>query len=312
MVRGTLVAVCAAVLGALLAACGIGDRQGMADDIASAVEATLASPLHAELRLRIELDADALAELEGEQREAFASLAGAPEGEGAEAALPPNEAQFGVTMDRAGERAVLMDDGTPFAFFEGSTIYVRRRNARISERRIWAKLDVAALDDDERPLVTRELNPGDVLHALAVAVHPRHLLELAAGSLAGSTAKAGTEDVAGVSTTRYRTMVSPEQRVRVLDLSDEQVAHRDRVHTFLRTSREVMSAGVWVDEDGRLRQVEIELRQQVTRRRENTVVATLTIPGFAGEQSVTLPSAEQTVRYETLGRLVRSSMVGDA
>lgn len=287
------------------AACGIGDGQALADAIAKGGRVAVDAPSQrGTLTIELEIDESGIETLEGGQRDAFEALAG---GDGVAGATNPSLV-LDVDADLSAQLASVSTGDRPVAVFDGRDIYVRRQNARATEKRVWAALDLVALTSDERPLVVRELPPEQVLQAVAVGLNPGYIVEFAAGALAGSTELAGRADVAGVETDHYRAKVALEQLVDRLDLDDDETEARLRIHDLLRTRREVMPAEFWIDGEGFLRQLRLELRQQVTRRRFNTITVTLRFDEFGAATTAVPPSEDQTVSYETFGRLVRSGV----
>lgn len=285
--------------------CGIGDGQALADAIAEGGRTSVEAPSQkGTLTIELEIDEAGLETLEGGQRDAFAALAG---GDGVASADNPSLV-LDVDADLSARLTSVSSGDQPLAVFDGGDIYVRRQNARVTEKRIWASLDLVELSGDERPLVVRELPPDHVLQAVAVGLNPGYVVEFAAGALAGSTEMVGTADIAGVETDHYRTKVALEQLLDRLDLDDDETEARLRVHDLLRTRREVMPAEFWIDRDGYLRQLRLELRQKVTRRRYNTINVTLRFDEFDAPTAAVPPSEDQTVSYETFGRLVRSGV----
>ena len=285
----------------VLGACGVGDKDAHATRIRASREAVAsASPATGQVTLELELDERAVAELESTERQQLeAALAGRQN--------PTITVQ--ATIDGKSRNAVVSHDPAslaPATIFLDTEMFAKRLNARPTERRTWARLDLADLVDDERPIDTREMTAGQVLLSVASTINPAYLLDLVEGTLTGSVKSAGQEQVGDASTTRYDMNISFEKALDELDFDDEEQAVRMRLFRLLRASGDVVPARVWIDDDGRLRRLEVELKQRITRRRSNELTMRLELGAFGTAAAVEPPAKDVTVTYERFGRLVRS------
>jgi hypothetical protein len=294
------------------AACGIGDRQRNADVLhASLAKLSAAAPATGTLTLTLEPDRRPIAALGG----AAPSAQTVPPGLGGAAtpAAKPQEETLQATIQLAisGRRArVAM--GTPeaeqAAVFEDTRVFVRRQNARPTERRTWATLDLRRIVDNERPLDTSELSPAASLTSVASSVNPVYLVELVRGALAGSVRPAGSEAIGGVETIRYDANVSFDKAMTDLDFDDDERAVRSRLFRLIGATKDVVPARMWIDGDGRLRRLRLELQQQVSRQRSDALTATVDLLELGAAATLGPPPEDATVTYERFGRLVRSAL----
>jgi hypothetical protein len=291
-----------------LSACGVGDKQAFADRIHdSRVRVAEASPAAGVATFELELDERALDQLEAEQRQQVeAALTGA-----AAAGNPTLAVQVGFDGSDRRARLSFEDPATERAtVFLDNEVFVRRQNARATERRTWARLDLTGLEH-ERPLDTRDMPPGQILNAIASTLNPVFLVELVEGALTGSVERVGPDTVADVPVTRYDANISFDKAMTELDFDDEQREVRLRLFRLLGSRKDVVPAQIWVDEDGRLRRLRVEFEQRISRQRANTVIATVELHAFGGEVVLDPPAEESTVTYERFGRLVRSALPGE-
>lgn len=227
-----------------------------------------------------------------------AAAAGAPPVEGAPPAeAPPVEAA-----------AVPAAPTEPNTLFHGNTTYVRRTNVRPTERRLWAKLDFARLDDDERPPAVDETPGPSIAVAAANSINPLYLLELTEGVLAGSIERKGEETVNGTTAARYDANVSIDKALADLDLDDDELEIRQLMFRLLRVRDDVRPASFWVDGEGKLRRARFELRQRIDRNDTNDLTITIDLSAIEPQGEVATPDAEETVVVERFGRLIRSSL----
>ena len=292
------------------AGCGIGSKQQEADRIhASRQKVAEASPATGTLTFELEVDQGNVSGLEDDERAQLASVLGGGGGTPSIAAA--------VALDGGARRArtsLAAPEGAVerTSVFDDNDIYVRRQNARATERRTWAKLDLDRVVENERPLALREMTVSGVLDAAASTINPVFLVELVEGALAGSVERVGTETVAEVATTRYDANISFDKAMTELGFDDEERAVRLRLFQLLGATKDVVPARIWIDADGRLRRFRIELEQRITRQRANTLVATVDLTAFASDATVDLPAPDGIVSYERFGRLVRAALPAEA
>lgn len=290
-------------------ACGIGDRQQRADRIhASRGALADASPAIGTLTLELEPDERASALIGGEeQAQAAAALSGdepAAQSLALQVALDAGDRRARSSVaDPAVERATVFAD---------TQLFVRRQNARATEKRTWARLDLKKVIDNERPLDAEEMSAPQVLAAVASTVNPVYLVELVEGALAGSVEIVGPENAGGVDTTRYDVNISFDKAMTGLDFDDDERAVRMRLFRLIGHHKDVVPASIWIDAEGRLRRLRLELEQRVSRQRTNHVIATIEFTELAADVAIDGPAPEAIVTYERFGRLVRSALPAEA
>lgn len=296
-------------LAATAGACGIGDKQQKADRIhASRGEVAEASPATGTVTFELEADGDAPGGLVGEEQAqltaAVAGAAGASNALTVQIALDGRDRRAKVSIaDPAVERATVFAD---------TKILVRRQNARATERRTWAKLDLGRIVEDERPLALGEMSPSAVLGAVASTVNPVYLVELVEGTLAGSVEIVGNENIGDVATTRYDANISFDKAMTELDFDDEDREVRLRLFRLLGATKDVVPARIWLDDEGRLRRFRLELEQRRTRQQSTTLIITTELTTFGADAVLDGPAPESIVTYERFGRLVRAALPAEA
>lgn len=300
-----------ALAGVAASGCGIADKQAQADRLhASRQRVADASPAAGTLRFELTIDDSQRDQLEAEQRElleqalAQAGPAGKPSIVFA-AGLDARRRSARVAPNAAAGAA---SPGEALAIFADTRVFVRRQNARPTERRKWATLDLDDLIERERPLDVDDMAPGAVLNAVASTVNPLYFVDLVAGALAGSVRVTGSESVAGIATTRYDANISFDKALTELDLDDDQRETRMRLFRLLGARKDVVPASIWLDAEGRLRRLKLELEQRISRQRANQLTVVLELVEFGGQLALDPPARDVTVTYDRFGRLVRSAL----
>ena len=331
----------------VLGGCSIGDRQRHADAIRSTLERAeetgpLAATLSYDLRLhprsrtqiadllgavpkdltlRTDVTVDASTD-RAEVRFGVADLPATDEPESPEDALaaleaaqqPPAEpeppAEPTPPAETASDPPAEEEAQPPSAavIFEGSTVFIKRQNLRPRERRTWARLDFARLPDEEPRPPQDDLAGTPSLISLVTTANPSHLLDVAAGVLAGSTKLRGPATIDGVEFTRYTANVSFDKAMTEADLTDEEVEARSLTYRLLGFRQDVVPAQFWVTSDGSLRRMRLEIPQYVNRRRSDRVIVTLDVHGPAPGPVAAAPVPEETVTYQRYGRLLRAAI----
>ena len=326
--KGTSALVVAVML--LAGGCGLGQRQRQAERIHDsrerAIEAGTATGV---LRFEVILDPE-VEEVEGlpEAARTFSVSAAVGydfAGDSVRLVLAPPvapsiegfEGLEGIEgLEGFGDRAVrpseLDVNAEPDILFTGDVVYVRRSNLRPTERRVWAKLDYTELPDEEPRINFDELGGTQIVLATAATLNPVSVLDLVVGALAGSVERGEPEDVDGVRVTRFDSNLSLDRSVTELDLPDDELEPRLLMFRLLGIFDDVRPARYWLDEDGRVRRVEAELLQRVSRRQQHELNVTLEITGYGTPIEVPVPGAEETITFERHGRLVRTVAPGDA
>ncbi|HVM09653.1 MAG TPA: hypothetical protein VM345_14390 [Acidimicrobiales bacterium] len=287
----------------LVGGCGLGSKDAQAKRIrASLTAAEAASPVTGSVTFELELDREAAAELAPDQRAQLETALAAS----AAAGNPTLKAATGI--DSSTKRAVVTFEGTeePAAVFVDTQLFTKRRNARATERRTWARLDIMDPLTEERPIDLREMTPPQTLTAAATTLSPVHIVELIEGTLTGSVKAKGNEAIGEVQVARFDMNISLDKAMKELDFDDEQREARLRLIRLLGSRNDVLPARAWIDDQGRLRRFEVELDQRVTRRRTNHLKVRLDLDTFGAPVAIEPPSNEVTVTYERFGRLVRS------
>lgn len=303
-------AVIAVAVGLSTAGCGIGAKQQEADRIhASREKVAEHSPATGTVTFELVADRGAL-DLEADERAELAAAIGAAGG-----GNPAVTVQVGI--DGGSRRARLSfptEEGAieRTTVFDDTDVFVRRQNARPTERRTWAKLDLDRIVDNERPIDLRELTAPNVLTAVAATVNPVYLVELVEGALAGSVERVGQGVIGEVAVTRYDANISFDKAITELGFDEEEREVRLRLFRLLGANKDVVPARIWIDDEGRLRRLRVELEQRMTRQRSNTVIATVELVSFGSDASLDVPAAESIVTYERFGRLVRAAMPAEA
>lgn len=286
-------------------ACGIGEKQGHADRVHASLAKAGAEPGAGTASYELVLGDGGLEDLEADERQRVEAALGAAGASGNPSIVV--EVGFAVP-DRRARASFPGGEVERATVFHDTNLFVRRQNARATERRTWAKLDLAEVVENERPLDTREMTPGQVLSSAASTINPVYVLELVRGALAGSIEVRGNETAGGVESTRYDANVSFDKALTELEFDDEEREVRLRLFRLLGARKDVVPASVWVDAEGRLRRVRVELDQQISRRRTNKLLVTVDITSFGSGVALEGPAEEATVTYERFGRLVRSAL----
>jgi hypothetical protein len=300
------VPVVAAAVAATGTACGLGDKQAIADRLHASRQAVAdASPAAGTLTYELRASGSDAPGADGAQLAALTGATGAAT-TSVQVVLDGRDRHARVSVP-AIEGAV--ERTTVFADTE---LLVRRQNARATERRTWARLDLERIVEDERPLTLREMTPAAVLDAVASTINPVYLVELVEGTLAGSVERKGQETIGDVAVIRYEANISFDKAMTGLDFDDEEREVRLRLFRLLGATADVVPAELWIDAEGRLRRLRVDLDQRVDRQRSNDLAVTLELTAFGDATSLEGPPAEAVVTYERFGRLVRSALPAEA
>lgn len=196
----------------------------------------------------------------------------------------------------------------PTSIWADDSIFLKRAEHEATEKRVWAKLDWTKIDEDEQVPSPVQLQLHGAMINIVNTINPLYVLELALGRLTGSIEIGGVEQVAGVQTTRYDVRIAPEKVAEVLELDDDATALRALMLRLLRVDgNDVMeNAHIWIDEEGRLRKIQVELHQAYERGFNNIVVIILELPELGALVEIPVPVAEETVELERYGQLLRA------
>ncbi len=195
------------------------------------------------------------------------------------------------------------------ALFKESISFGKRQNLRPSERRVWGRLDYRRLDDNESG-VRENLTSTEMLQAAAATVNPHFVLDMVLGVLPGSIKVAGPGTLGDAKVVKYRGRASREKVATELDLSDELTESRNQTFELLgiSTGADVTDAEYWVDDDDRVRRVQVWLPQALGRRYQNLLVFTLDLLDYGAPVDIPTPSDDETIEIGGYGRFVRAGL----
>lgn len=183
----------------------------------------------------------------------------------------------------------------PWLLYAEEAIYTRRTGRDAASARPWAVLDFASID-----IPDREINPTLGFPALG----PVFIVELLTGVLTGSISEEGTEEVGGVSTTRFEANCDREKATD--DASDDELETFERIYRSMGLDSIVSPCRVWLDGEGVPRRVEVTFEQVVNRRNIFELVVTLELSEYGGAARVDLPGDDDIARVEGLGQLINA------
>lgn len=298
--------VAGAVAVALLPACGLGDKQAMADRVVDAVEA-----------LTEEGTATGTVGVTATFVRFPESMTALAEQRGIDLETPPptNEVVLDVALDLDAARARLGAADDPLEIFDDLEVYGIRQAAAEDDARPWAFVDLGDLDEGEA-----EVDPDQDAAILAIgAINPAVLVDLAAGALTGSIEDAGTESVAGVETTRYDANFDLEKTTedtRDDRYDDDKRETLDALFDLLTVRGTVHAGSVWVDGDGVLRQVVLRFETEPELDTIVEVALRLTIDEVGVPLAIEPPGPRDWLEVSTMVGFLRTiipeSMITEA
>ena len=216
--------------------------------------------------------------------------------------LAPVEVPFVADFRR--DRARLGPAGPLDALYAGDAVYVRRvGTASGLSSREWSRLDFRDLDDADTPGV--QAVADNIGAPTATLLHPVHLMELVTGVLTGSVKRLGEDTVAGVRTTHYKANISLDKADGELDLEEEERDARRAALQSLAVKGDVLPAEVWIDDEGRLRRLQVRFTQRPARRATLYFTALLELAAVGEGEVAAIPTRRQYLRVDTAGELVR-------
>lgn len=300
----------AALVVALLAGCGLGDRQRDADAI---VDGTKAAFEVGTARGTVAIEAQIV-----EVPDALGSIGGVSLGGGElGAALPGQEQQLqgpppivaDVVLDFEREVAALTMPGqdVPFAIYDGLETYGRRYNAGERDARPWVRLDLEDLEEGSSELSFTEDPP----FLGGFALNPIVLFDLAAGPLAGSIEQLGTETIAGAPTSGYDANFDIEKVLRKTRRSRYDEDRREAIDEALNVLavKGTTHAGqVWLDGDGIPRRFAITLREEPIKKLKIDLRITFELTELGGAADIAVPSPRERIEVDNLVQLLRSAV----
>ncbi len=198
------------------------------------------------------------------------------------------------TLDFRQTRAAVSIPGQaePVLVYDDARIYARRTEAVLqNDARKWGLLDFG-----ERDVGT------DVRSALGLnAVNPALLVELARGTSIGGI-KATTEQVRGVTTTRYTARFAP-----LVAMEDHSAEERDALRratsAAMGVRESIYPGAVWLDGEGLPRKIRFTVNQRVDRANVFATAFDLEIFDFGAPLTVDLPAAAEAVTTKSFGGL---------
>lgn len=232
--------------------------------------------------------------------------------------IPPLTAD--LVLDVQHRRAMVSGLGVDFSRFDDNVAFVRRDQARVSlgSQRPWSRLDFREISSKSRPSVQGVLS--DIGLPTLGLVNPAHVVDLLAGTLAGSIrpvpvaagtgGPAGTGGTAGTAATsgsHYTLKVSLEQSESRLKLPQKERDARRQSLRLLAVTGDVMPAEVWITDRGALQKLTVTFTQEPVRRSKLKLALTVDLSKGAALPAVdalVLPDAKDTVRVTSPAELI--------
>lgn len=295
------------VASALLAACGLGDKQDDADAIVDGTKAAFASGTATGT---IAVHAEVISVPDGLGAIGGVNLGAAADDGNAEAMFNSQAARpmvADVVFDFDAETAALTIPGQsePFAVFDGLQGFGRRYNAGERDARPWVRVDLEDLAEDTTSLSMTEDSP----FIGGFALNPVLLFDLAAGPLAGSIDERGTEQVTGATATRYEANFDIEKVLRRTRRSRYDEDRREAIAEALDvlSVKGTTHAGeVWLDDEGRPRRFTIRLREEPVKRFKVDLVITLDIASYGDGAAIDVPAPDERIEIDNVVQFLRS------
>lgn len=310
----------AALLAVAVSGCGLGEKEARADRIIDAVEAAFDQPgATGTLSIGQEVvsvpdvggapvqapgaGADDMAEDLGDAAAAVPAAGGALEG----GAWPPIVIQVALDLQARSAWEAYTGADVPFAAFSDTALFGRRFDAGPRDARPWVMLDTTALEKGTGALDGRSSVPAYG----AFAISPLVYLDLAAAPLTGSIEEAGTEEVAGVRTTRYRGNFDLEKMSRDTRRRQYPEEIREALETVLDLAviqGTTHEGEVWIDEDGLPRRFQVRLRQEPLTDLELDLIVTLELQSFGPPAHRALPTPAELVKVGSLPQYLGAAL----
>ena len=282
----------------LLPACGLGDKQAMADRVIDGVEATLSART-----------ASGTIGVTAEVVKVPAAMSALADQQGVDFELPPRskEVTFPVALDMAAAQAHLLDGEEPFEVFDDLAIYGLRQSAADDDARPWARVDLDELSEGEAEVDAQQDAPIIAVNAIS----PTLLVDLAAGALTGSLEDRGTEEIAGVQTTRYDANFDLDKTTQDTreDRYDEK--RREAVESLfdvLTVKGRVHPGSVWLDGEGRLRQFVLRLQTEPEIDSVIEVALRLTLDEIGAPVTIAVPGQRDWLEVSSMVGFLRTVM----
>lgn len=174
----------------------------------------------------------------------------------------------------------------------GSTSSALHRPVKI--QRNWIALDFASLPK-------RDSNKT----AGSYAISPLVIEGLAFGTLTGSIRSRGTETIDGIETVHSTMNVSRDKAERYLP--EKAREDLEKIYRANAIGGRVFKAETWVDRNGRLRRIQVRMRQTLSRIDRADLILTLDLTPAAGGVAVAVPDPKTTAVVQNLGQLIHGS-----
>jgi len=297
----------AALVVALLAGCGLGDRQQRADAIISSVDAAFAAR-QASGTLTTSMRFVRLPDGAGVESITGGAAAAGVAGAGIQQAMQ-QELTVATTLDLARGRAQVALQShadAPFALYDGLVSYGRRWSAGPRDARPWVRVDGTDITKGE------EVDPTqDAPSFFAFALNPIVLVDLIAGPLAGSVRDLGVETIDGAETTRYSANFDIDKvvkKTRRKRYPEETRRAFEDVLKVLAVSGPIHKGEVWIDGDGRPRRFTIRLKEEPIRHFVIEHTITLDLQAFGTKAAVALPSARERIDVRSVVQYLRATI----
>jgi hypothetical protein len=289
--RGATALVAASALALTAPACGLGDKDRMADAVIGSVDAahragTARGTLTASMRIA-ELPGDVVVD----------DIAGAGGDQAFETAPIPVEIDF-----TAGRAALVLE--RPFEIFDGLTIYGFRFGVGEREARPWVKVDLEA-SEDLGELDLQEDPPVLLMNALS----PVLIVDLIAGALTGSIDRAGTDEIDGLTITRYDANFDVDKTLRDTRREAYDEERRDAVDELfdaLKVKGSVHAGQAWIDGEGLPRRFAITFPVEPRHGFVVDVELRLELEEFGGPVDIEPPSDGELLEVGSLIALFRA------
>jgi hypothetical protein len=290
---------------AVIAACGLGDKAALEDQITSAPSLFDATMVSGVVTVESRLVAAPSGGFGGFGGFGAPATGDAPELP--EDGVPFGETQLGFTLDLGSSRASLapVDSDAPFVFLEDLVSYGRRGGVPADDARPWVRLDLEDVSTG-----SGELDPfGEDTVGAIVSLHPAIVLDLVSGTLTGSIETVGPETVNGIETTHYTVNVAIDKafgdvrRGRYPEDRRELVAD---LFMLLGIDGNVHHGDVWLDATGQVRRFRVALTQKPVTKVEFDLIVTLDITDIGGTYSAALPEPQEVLSVDTVLRFIRT------
>jgi hypothetical protein len=181
-------------------------------------------------------------------------------------------------------------------YFHDGVIYQRLRNPAASSRP-WLQLDIGTLYDSRRRFAG--VGYGHDL------LSPLWIVDLLRGALTGSIERVGTAQVADVATTEYKVNFAWDKSLK--GAPDDHVRAVETALTLLAVPPKVMKGRVWLDAEGVVRQMQVEIRQSKGRHQTVSWQHTVRFAAIGQPVTIVLPKAAQVARVDSLGPIANAA-----